>query len=678
MRINSVRNKGLRRCQSLVSTAVGAAVSLWTACSPKVIKFKPDAGSVLDEVKMADAANDIRREISLLQHAESLSLSPTDVAEVQRRLAVLDWKYYALFEKARARLIQAASAGAEPAGLSAAALAKVEAWLALARMEQAQGDFAAARRAAITALDHAKTESVRRNSGLAAARASVAEAVQLRLGGEIAVSDTLRMAFDWLNADLAAEAGSLEPSQLLLRAALILDHGDAALAAWRSYYHAAPGLPMPNAVSNGGKELERLLPGWLEHGEAIKDRIDLVKALADSRFFTEAALVALDPGTDPAVREDPRVREIIAYERFIRDIRSLAEEYYRKTALGNGDASRFVKVLTAICADIAPVLVGNSAAARFKKEFKTKCVALAPELVSIKPDARPSNRKLLEMLRERFGLVAALGVTAGYFDLHMGHIVVDETRVIEQYGARAKVRFVQLDNMTSNGFQSWAWESGAQHGGWAERGKSYQVRPGFADGPLWDWRSINGTERIQKQKEEMARESALDDERATRDPFGYLPGLALRLRHQGLIQIKERLARTGLADNDLRLAFLAAVESAVQESSIFAHEGRHVLQKQVAPGAGFYEFPAKLSQVAFAPEPRLALGDIFFANIGDATPHGRANRKIMEGLVSWMKKRADDIPKLAPDRPLLPQFDLLTDEQIRTAFRSMDPMAQGR
>ena len=39
---------------------------------------------------------------------------------------------------------------------------------------------------------------------------------------------------------------------------------------------------------------------------------------------------------------------------------------------------------------------------------------------------------------------------------------------------------------------------------------------------------------------------------------------------------------------------------------------------------------------------------------------------------------ADEIAGLDPRRPLLPQFDLLTDEQIRTAFRSMDPLDTGR
>ena len=48
----------------------------------------------------------------------------------------------------------------------------------------------------------------------------------------------------------------------------------------------------------------------------------------------------------------------------------------------------------------------------------------------------------------------------------------------------------------------------------------------------------------------------------------------------------------------------------------------------------------------------------------------------MRGLVAWMREHGSDIGGLDLARPLLPQFDLLTDEQIRAAFRSMDPLAR--
>ena len=95
-------------------------------------------------------------------------------------------------------------------------------------------------------------------------------------------------------------------------------------------------------------------------------------------------------------------------------------------------------------------------------------------------------------------------------------------------------------------------------------------------------------------------------------------------------------------------------------------------------GAGQFWFnrnPEFTAKLAFAPEPRLALGAIISASIGDSTPHGKANLAIMKGLVQWMIQHANEIAALDAERPLLPQLDLLTDEQLRAAFRSMDRLA---
>jgi hypothetical protein len=47
----------------------------------------------------------------------------------------------------------------------------------------------------------------------------------------------------------------------------------------------------------------------------------------------------------------------------------------------------------------------------------------------------------------------------------------------------------------------------------------------------------------------------------------------------------------------------------------------------------------------------------------------------MKDLVAWMQAHAQKIPAIDTSRPLLPQFDRLTNEQIREAYRSMDPWA---
>ena len=48
----------------------------------------------------------------------------------------------------------------------------------------------------------------------------------------------------------------------------------------------------------------------------------------------------------------------------------------------------------------------------------------------------------------------------------------------------------------------------------------------------------------------------------------------------------------------------------------------------------------------------------------------------MRGAVAWMKSHQTEIARLNPERPLLPQLDKLSDEQLRAVARSMDPMAR--
>jgi hypothetical protein len=627
-----------------IRIAAAAATALLLAFGAQAAdKLPGDLISCLNEADQADAAHEIQRERRVLEHAETLSGDARDAARVERMLAVLDWKYDQRFDEARDRLLRAAENGAEPA----------EAWIALARMEQHRADYAAARDAAARGIEAARKDKEKRDAGLALDRASVAEGAELRRNGEAGDTQALRQAFGDLHEQVSREPGFLEPSRLLLSASLLLDQGDAALLAWRSYFHVAPGGPGPNAIAEAGTDLERILPGWRGAEATPAERIDLVRALAGSRFFAEAALVAFDPRADDSVRDDPRVREVVVYDRSLREVKKIAEEHYRKTILGKGDPEEFEKQVRA---QASPIL----------------------SAIGVDLSTPPPDEELDRLLDEHFGAYVNLGRTAGYADLHLGHRVIDETRTVEQYGRKADLRFVSLDGMVSNGFQSWAWESGAQHGGWAGPDTIWQVRPAYAGAALEVWRRMRSEEERAKFDEEVARETTLDDDRARKDPCSYLPGLAMRLQRQGNLGLLERLQGRGLTDESLRLTFLNEYERATVESSIFAHEGRHAIDQRMKTGkrpAWKSEFYAKLSEAVFTTDPRLALGGIFYANIGDPTQHGQANRHIMKGVVRWMKKHRGEIRGLDPERPLLPQFDLLTDGQIREAFRSMDPLA---
>lgn len=231
----------------------------------------------------------------------------------------------------------------------------------------------------------------------------------------------------------------------------------------------------------------------------------------------------------------------------------------------------------------------------------------------------------------------------------------------------------------SNGFQTWAWDGDQAHGGWADANTIVQVRPEYAAGPLSAWQSLTDSIEWKRSLEKQVADSVADIDRARSNPYAYLPGLHARLHRQDLVVLRDSLRAAGLEGDALRAAFMAEYDFARTGSSIFAHEGRHALERRMDLDLDTWEreYRAKLSEVAFARRPRLALrGGILNANIGDDTPHGRANLRLMRELVEWIDAHRAEIHGFDATLPLLPQLSLLTDAQLRDAFRSLDPFAQ--
>jgi hypothetical protein len=304
--------------------------------------------------------------------------------------------------------------------------------------------------------------------------------------------------------------------------------------------------------------------------------------------------------------------------------------------------------------------------------------ALWPSLAWSGTAARFTPDRLESELEARFGTIFTAGETSGYPSLHMGHRVVDEKRRVEQYGCTAEVRFLALDGMVSNGFQTWAWDGDAGTGGWGEADLIVQVRPRYADNPLRAWRKLTDPELRARVEQEIAGSQAADLATAATRTVAYLPGLVARLSRDAAAALRDELAARGLAGAALREAFLQEHGRAMEEASIFAHEGRHAIDKRIDRGLSNeeLEYRAKLSELAFAPRPFLLLPVLLGANMGDGSPHGTANERVAGALVEWMRQHAAEVAGLDAAGPLLPQVGLLTSDQLRLAAREADPLAR--
>ncbi|MDB4913188.1 MAG: hypothetical protein JWM95_832 [Gemmatimonadetes bacterium] len=523
-----------------------------------------------------------------------------------------------------------------------------------ARMLMANGNFTAARAMALSAL--AESNSMADSAGaLVALVESIADPrlQQLRRGERPAAMDSATLHFlhtgvMQLRTIVRQNPGQTRLAKALIMAAAVAGDGPSLLDGWRSYYLIGTGDTSRGLLHDPRRVLEAALPGY-GHAAGTPQAASITKALMDSRLFDAALVVA-------AATADARLDEIIHYARFLKGVQLATEEYYRQLALGKTDTTEWRRKYLALGAVLWPHLGWTGAMPRLDR------VRLASEL-----DAR-------------FGAYVNFGVTSGYNDLHFGHRVVDERRQITQYGHSADLRFVALDGMVSDGFQTWLWDGRAGHGGWATKDLIIQVRPEYADGTLDAWSVITDSTRRALRNREIAADSAADLIRAETTPVAYFPSVADRMQRDGQQQLLDSLSSQGLAGTALEAAYERLYGDAIQETSIFVHEGRHAIDKRLgSPTAGAdLEFNAKLSELAFSPRPRLAITAMMLGNLGDNTPHGKANERVARGLLAWMEAHTRDIRGANVRLPLLPQLPLLNDALLRAAAASMDPMARIR
>ena len=153
-------------------------------------------------------------------------------------------------------------------------------------------------------------------------------------------------------------------------------------------------------------------------------------------------------------------------------------------------------------------------------------------------------------LARRFGTVLQLGITGGFYDMHMGHVVGAEDRTVTQYGHRTRVTFIVIDGIVTNGLQSWAWDDAGAHGGWQRRDTIVQVRPIFLEHAISLWVSAD-TSRSEREDRSIAGDSAVDWQLAALDSIAYLPGVAARLRRDGREALIDSLRRAGVHDSVL-------------------------------------------------------------------------------------------------------------------------------
>lgn len=527
----------------------------------------------------------------------------------------------------------------------------------------AAGETDAALAAGRNAMARADSQNARNEAANVFARAALASVEGKRLD-ELTAADRarLREARDALAPAIANPPAQVDTSALALAIALRIDDGAFAWAAWASYYHSPTGVSAMSDQHEAANVLSATLPRWTPSRMRGEDRRAIAMALGQSFFFDEAALLITDRrnGDVDALRADAEVASMLAMAAFVAGLKDHTDEYYRGIAAANTSSSLF-KVLHTF-------------------QFRQGRLVLARALWNGLGLSGDFDFDALEAeLADRYAFYFNEGPTSRVYDLHAGFRVLDTTYTANQYGRTADLRYVVVGRMISNGYESWLWDGRQQHGGWASADTIYQVRPAYADDSLRRWNQLTDPAQRREREEEIVRLTAEDAGILGEARVTHLPGLAARLHWQAYNAILE-YARAEGGQANARSIFTLELDNAIRDYSIFQHEGRHSLdrlyaQEEVTSDTATLEYRAKISQVVFSDWPRLTFGSIINPNMGDNTPHGIANRLLMEGVVDWMEEHASEIEGLDPNAPLMPQFDRLTDDQIRASVRYQDPWA---
>ena len=519
----------------------------------------------------------------------------------------------------------------------------------LARIERESGNFTRSMSAAEKAELFSTSETQKTNSKIEYAQ-TVYDFSMHNINNKLPLDTILLSKTSHVLLSILEEnAGSPEPSILLLGISLLQNDGKNVLNAWGSYFHISD-INKPSAyLADAAKELNEICEKWSGNRLTVYEQEKLIIALSNSRFYEYANDFALYSNNEKEYNKP--VIDFLTYARYLNLIKHSTNEYYREIAIGKENMRKYKHWLE-----------------NQRKELWDN--------LSLTEGKKYTPSDFLELTKKHFGALGFTGSTGNYkgFVLALGHIVNQETTQVEQYGYKAELTYTQLDMMTSNGYSTWFWENRAI-GGWATSSEIIRVRAAYLAEPFYVWNLVSDSLERNKIENQIAKFS---DQPKSTDRYNQSDGLELRLGYDAINDLYTKLYNEGLRGIELKLAFLSTYENYRIEASIFAHEGRHSIDKKYFPeefkkwSNDEREFHAKLSQLVFAKEPRLELAGMV-NEIGESG-HGLANKRIVDTAINWIENNTSGIEGYSDAKSAFSQIYLLKNKQIQECFKHADPL----
>lgn len=567
------------------------------------------------------------------------TIQPEQKCKAFRRLAHQDWKYYQNYALAKERLRKADSIGGD----------KYETWMLLSRIERESQHFKEALQAASKARELAQSENEVNKANTEYAHGVYAVSIAQLMRGEAIDTSLLRETSTLLSEVLEIDAGLSLPSKLLLGIALLNNDGAHVIKAWQSYFQIQNIEQVSPYLSASAQKLNQVCQDWNGNKLSVSNQEILIEALSASRFYEFIPAYVKKNKNESDYH--PKTRDAITYSQYLKEIQKETNEYYRLIAIEQENEASYIEWL-----DNKRKELWNDFSLTEQQEY--------------------NEANFLKETEKYFGARGFTGGTGNYngYVLALGHIINQEKATVEQYGYKPEFTYTQIDMMISNGFSSWFWENKAI-GGWATDNEIIRVREVYLSEPINAWKMV--TDSVERRKAEKVINEFLDN--STENQLELAKGLATKLRFDAIHDLYNELTSKGLSGKDLKLAFLSKYEQYRTEASMLAHEGRHSIDQKYMPeefegwSNEIREFRAKLSQIIFAPEPRLELYGMVTSTIGDYG-HIKANKRIVEVAIEWIEENKEQISGYSDTQSAFSQMYLLTNHQIKECYKQADPL----
>ncbi|MCD4819052.1 MAG: hypothetical protein K8S23_10215 [Candidatus Cloacimonetes bacterium] len=594
-----------------------------------------------------DAYNQLNLELSrniLLTLIEKDNLNNEDKCKVLREIALQDWKFYKEYNLAKKRLTLADSIGSS----------KTDTWILLNRIEKENEKYKYALSAAKNAVAFAESKAEKEYAQYKYCR-TIHDLCIHNINNEISVDiELLTEASSILDQILTSNPFNVDAAEILLGISLMQKNGHMALKGWMLYFRILELNNVNEYLKSAANDINKSLLNWNQNQLNDQNRKILVKALAKSRFYQYAELIAKDLNdvSESTFVQDKEIQDILTYAKYVEKIKKETNKYYRQMAIGKGSERKYKKFL--------------------KNENKELFQNLS---FFIDKNDKYNETNLYQEIKRHFGTVVSTGKTGSdnFYTLRMGHIVNQSKQIVEQYDYKTDFIFTEIDMMVSNGYSSWFWEYKGT-GGWARADGFIRVKEFFKDLPINAWNSITDSLKRMETEEKIDKNLfKVDKENRT----AILSGLSAKLKYDALNDLHNKIYNQGYRGTELKFNFMDKYEEYRDNALMFAHEGRHSLEIKFMPKkfkkwtSAEKEFHAKLSQIVFTKEPRFELA-IMINGIG-YFGHGLANKWIADTAEEWIKNNTDKINGFDQNRSLISQLYLLTNEQIKECYREVDP-----